>query len=371
VPRTLDHVVLRGLSHNPQERFGSALEMAAALEAAFTPSSQREVSDWVARAAIETLQERRDVLRKIENEPEPDIPQPGESRPVPVDVVRPPESKPAPFDKSASYTKGPFNKTEPFDVLARKPESNPVSFDESISFNENEPFIESPTSPSVSSSRSRTASARTSRRVAQAPPAEVLPTADLVEDVAEDVPEEVASEYLAQADVPWPHLGPHTTHGWADALEPPPRPRIDLRPVAFVAALAAVLLVWFASDHLRSTTTSSSSVGFPTGMAEPAPTFPPPQVLPTAVEPGPVAESPARADAVPTARAEGVPTARLEAAPTQRVEVAPPSRVDPTLGRAARGVVPRAAAPPRAPRSSCNPPYTMDHGIRVPKPECL
>src|SRR5690606_23348732 len=68
VPRALDDVVLRGLAHAPDMRFATALELAACLEAAVVPSSQREIGEWVSRVGGETLRERACELRRIEAE---------------------------------------------------------------------------------------------------------------------------------------------------------------------------------------------------------------------------------------------------------------------------------------------------------------
>jgi serine/threonine-protein kinase len=66
ISRALDDVVMRGLAHAPAARFQTALEMATALEAALTPSSQREVAAFVQRVAGAMLAERAAALRDIE-----------------------------------------------------------------------------------------------------------------------------------------------------------------------------------------------------------------------------------------------------------------------------------------------------------------
>src|SRR5207249_3290621 len=68
VPRALDEVVLRGLARNPNDRYATALELAAALENALVPASQREIGEWVSRVGGDVLAERREVIRCIENE---------------------------------------------------------------------------------------------------------------------------------------------------------------------------------------------------------------------------------------------------------------------------------------------------------------
>lgn len=66
----LDALVSRGLSAEPSQRFATALEMATALEAACSPSSQREVAEWVKRVAAELLAERAKALRELETSTE-------------------------------------------------------------------------------------------------------------------------------------------------------------------------------------------------------------------------------------------------------------------------------------------------------------
>src|SRR5262249_48210497 len=68
IPCELDEIVLRGLAKDPAKRFATARDMAAALEACVTPSSQRAVGEWVARTAAKSLSDRAAVLRTIEND---------------------------------------------------------------------------------------------------------------------------------------------------------------------------------------------------------------------------------------------------------------------------------------------------------------
>jgi serine/threonine-protein kinase len=63
----LDAVVLRGLARDPAERFGSAREMATALERAGA-ASPAEVASWVTAAGAETLYRRSQVIAAIEND---------------------------------------------------------------------------------------------------------------------------------------------------------------------------------------------------------------------------------------------------------------------------------------------------------------
>jgi serine/threonine-protein kinase len=51
-------VVHKGLSRDPADRFGTAREMAVALDRAVAPASAREIGDWVGATATQILEER-------------------------------------------------------------------------------------------------------------------------------------------------------------------------------------------------------------------------------------------------------------------------------------------------------------------------
>lgn len=63
----LDAVVMKGLQKNPAKRFGTALEMADALEAAIPPASSREVARWMERLAAKALGERASLVAEVES----------------------------------------------------------------------------------------------------------------------------------------------------------------------------------------------------------------------------------------------------------------------------------------------------------------
>jgi hypothetical protein len=60
-------VVLRGLASDPDERFATAHEMLAALEAAILPAPSREVAAWVLRLIPDRLAERSRLVDAIES----------------------------------------------------------------------------------------------------------------------------------------------------------------------------------------------------------------------------------------------------------------------------------------------------------------
>jgi eukaryotic-like serine/threonine-protein kinase len=72
VPPSLDAVVLRGLERNPELRFATARDMAAAIEAAIDVASAREVGALVEATCGEVLQARARLVAAIEAKRPPD-----------------------------------------------------------------------------------------------------------------------------------------------------------------------------------------------------------------------------------------------------------------------------------------------------------
>jgi serine/threonine protein kinase len=65
VPAVLDAVTLRALSRDPAERFGTAREMAQAIEGSLRVASQSEIADWLQHVAGPTLATRATQLRTM------------------------------------------------------------------------------------------------------------------------------------------------------------------------------------------------------------------------------------------------------------------------------------------------------------------
>ena len=106
VPKSLDEVVLRGLSRDPRSRFPTARDMAQALEACVRPASTSEVAEWVRGVAEESLRHRADVIADIESESVSDaagVKSALESRPVPLEDFEPENgSREIPVAKASS-----------------------------------------------------------------------------------------------------------------------------------------------------------------------------------------------------------------------------------------------------------------------------
>ncbi|HEY1697764.1 MAG TPA: serine/threonine-protein kinase [Polyangiaceae bacterium] len=67
-PRLLDAIVLHGLARNPEQRFGTAREMALALEKVGPLATATEIGEWVESLAAPVLAERAMRLGRLERE---------------------------------------------------------------------------------------------------------------------------------------------------------------------------------------------------------------------------------------------------------------------------------------------------------------
>jgi serine/threonine-protein kinase len=66
VPRSLDAIVMRALERDPDRRFGTAQEMARALEAAVPSAAASAVAEWVTTTATEALAKRVALIAEME-----------------------------------------------------------------------------------------------------------------------------------------------------------------------------------------------------------------------------------------------------------------------------------------------------------------
>jgi serine/threonine-protein kinase len=71
VPPALDNVVLCALARHPEQRYESALSMAAALESGVRPASVEATAQWVSALASESLQARALLVIEAESETTP------------------------------------------------------------------------------------------------------------------------------------------------------------------------------------------------------------------------------------------------------------------------------------------------------------
>ena len=89
LPPGLDEVVMKGLERDAENRWSSAREMAAALEAVLQPAPAREIGEWVHSIAGDALDWRQELVHRIESETSSSIPPPLMRRdsPVPREVT--------------------------------------------------------------------------------------------------------------------------------------------------------------------------------------------------------------------------------------------------------------------------------------------
>jgi serine/threonine-protein kinase len=76
LPPGLDEVVMKGLAREADERWSSAREMAAALEAVLAPAPAREIGEWVHAIAGDALDWRQELVHRIESETSSSLPPP-------------------------------------------------------------------------------------------------------------------------------------------------------------------------------------------------------------------------------------------------------------------------------------------------------
>ena len=67
LPRAVDDVVMRGLARQKRERYATAREMAAALEAALPPATARAVGEWTEGRAATSLEKRAWLVKDVES----------------------------------------------------------------------------------------------------------------------------------------------------------------------------------------------------------------------------------------------------------------------------------------------------------------
>jgi serine/threonine-protein kinase len=72
-PKALDAVVLKALARDPAQRYATARDMAAAIEAAVPPASARKVASWIETVAGHVLAQRRQVVADLERNAREDL----------------------------------------------------------------------------------------------------------------------------------------------------------------------------------------------------------------------------------------------------------------------------------------------------------
>jgi serine/threonine-protein kinase len=96
IPPALDAVVLQGLARDPKDRYPSALDMIAALEAVVPLASSREIARWIDRIAGASLRQRSELIAEVERQTEPTTPDRASLLRIPASAPRPSVVQPRP-----------------------------------------------------------------------------------------------------------------------------------------------------------------------------------------------------------------------------------------------------------------------------------
>jgi eukaryotic-like serine/threonine-protein kinase len=87
LPPGLDAIVMKGLARDADNRWSSAREMAAALEAVLAPAPAREIGEWVHSVGGDALDWRQELVHRIESETSSSIPPPMGRRDSPAGPI--------------------------------------------------------------------------------------------------------------------------------------------------------------------------------------------------------------------------------------------------------------------------------------------
>ncbi|WP_437640637.1 serine/threonine-protein kinase [Sorangium sp. So ce854] len=351
VPRALDEVVLRGLQRDPERRFATALEMAAALEEALPPASPRAVGAWVEATAGPLLEARAKSLAEIEASQRSPAPAPLPAGPAAAAPAPPREVDAGPARPAGHRARMPRpsvtmpTMTRTVEDMAR-------------------PAVAALATPVAAAAGARPPSGWVVRAAAPALGAVALLLAV------------VAGRCGASSEVAASPVG----EVGAGASAAPPEPAASARAAGVLEPAAGVL------EPAAGVLEPAAGVLEPAaGVLEPAAGVlePAAGVLEPAagvLEPAAGVLEPATGGSAPSAGGSAPPAAApaasaLARAASRRAPAAAPAPARPApVARAAapeRSAAARATAPAR-PRSPCSPPYYVDgDGIRRIKRECL
>ena len=385
---SVDAIVLRALAKNPDQRFQTAREMAIALEDALAPAIPRKVGEWVSRYAADMLatrsahlaemvsdhhapttkQELRARIRTTDNlHPVVDIPDSPEAVPAPPPApTATPDVAPPAAPANVAPPGTPANVAPPGTPANAAPPGTPAKRPAYVA----PPGLGDDDEPTqLSDSAMRQAAAQGGAPDAPAGDDDNAATTRLRE--AASAPhastEFVSSEPSAQgfapvaADVKTPisHVSEMSVGSYAGPPRrslPPKRSLVLIAAIlggALVATVIGLLVVIRSGSETESTAAAAPEVDMPSTNPKntAAPTQPSPDDV-AASQPVPVAKLVASASAAPEASSapRGVPETSAE-----------PPKPKPT---------PPVVRPP-APKLDCNPPYTIENGIKKFKRHCM
>lgn len=324
LPKSLDVVTMRGLELDPNKRYPTAREMAFALERAVGLASQREVGEWVERAAVDALALRAMRIKEIESRSSamlvrPDLP--GASR-----------------DGSAAT--GPAAWSAPGEMIAAasgvtQPGTNPSAVSE----------VALSTSGAADALRPEAPSGPVTRLE---PPAAAMP---LDGSSSQRGPSGVVLGLFAGAAV-----------------------------VFALVAVVALVLLWRApaSSGAPAAGASAAALAASSPSNATSASTPPASASVVAAPPSSSAAAPAVATASASAWASGSTSAAAErppAAPSAKSSTAKTSTASAANDRGAGkgGAAAPTAANTQTPKAAdCDVPFTIDaQGVKRPKPQCM
>jgi serine/threonine protein kinase len=324
IPKALDTVAMKALSRNRDERFPTARAMAEALERSITPTTARQVGEWVNQVAGATLRTRAAQLAQVERAELPPPPSASDHRNLlPIEEesgsdVSGPQAKGA---RSESDTQVP--RVSVRDLAMLVPTPAPIPRERLANLIKNtEPTQDDEDVPVTSE------------------PDQKAPPPPAVDDRTVPQTREEMDAIIAPAkaeDVPSPLAMPPLLWTWARAW-----------PGA--AVVAVLLLLWIVWPSRRApalaVTPTADRAPVPASLSLPplsAIPPPPPDTATAAAEPPTPPSPPSLVSTIAPARATVATTIRAITKP----------------------------APPR-PKIDCNPPYTVDaQGVRIPKRQCF
>jgi eukaryotic-like serine/threonine-protein kinase len=312
----IDRVVARALERDPERRYQTARELAVALETALPPAVPRVVGELVEELSGDVLQRRAKRMVEIGSEPMAQaMAEESSSAPRPSIPVIAPELDSEP--PTEMYQTPP-----PTEQPVPPPAANASS-----------PFASSPVASSPEASNP------------------VASSAPLVgEPVAPSVLKEPNSQVSEVSTAAWDTAAQRS-------LFPPQGKRLARGMVAIAAASVSILVLLSVVLLIRS-----SKGGDETGVPEAPVDQPPPRAA--VLRPLPTPEP------VPTPSAVEPEESAPPPSPPPPSASAPPAAKPPATHKAA---VPHPAAPvaPKPKAGDCNPPYTIENGIKKFKRWCM
>lgn len=403
IPAEVDAILLKALARNPDDRWSTAREMAIALEEALRPALPRKVGEWVQSHVGDEMRQRSQRLAELAAAASGSSPQNVEQlraelasgRASSADLGRAPvgtQSTSVPSAWSVAAEPSAPAASAPSASAPAPTASSPVaSRPRPPSVNDDD----EPTKLSDPALQGRPALPRSdyddesvATRVqdsggslpaggpgAPEPPAvpEVSVSPDL--SAAPDAPGASGAPFAPYGVTPHPaHVGiPISNISEVSVGSYAGPPRRSLPPKKSLIAVAAVLgvamligLIALAVGLSRSGEDAADVANAPTGTATAAAVAPP--AAPTLE--APAQPEPSASVAETKATAEPAPEPE-EAAPEPKAETKPAKPEPAAEKKPATVSSPKPAVTAWKPAVNCNPPYTMENGIKKFKKECL